>query len=70
MTSWIQDQKVLEELRQQRADAELKLAQAVSALHLIAAPKRPDGTYNRGREACEQLARQTLEEIAEVDHDY
>lgn len=33
------------------------------ALDLIAAPKRRDGTYNRGREACEELARRTLEEI-------
>lgn len=31
------------------------------ALQLIATPKRPDGTYNRSREACEQLARDALE---------
>ena len=31
-----------------------------SALMLISAPKRPDGTYNRSREACEQLAREAL----------
>lgn len=31
------------------------------ALELIAMPKRPDGTYNRSREACEQLAREALE---------
>lgn len=30
------------------------------ALEQIAAPKRPDGTYNRCREACELLARQAL----------
>jgi len=30
------------------------------ALELIAAPKRPDGTYNRCREACEALARDAL----------
>lgn len=30
-------------------------------LQLIATPKRPDGTYNRSREACEQLAREALE---------
>ena len=29
-------------------------------LELIAAPKRNDGTYNRCREACEQLAKQAL----------
>lgn len=32
------------------------------ALKLIAAPKRADGTYNRCREACEQLAREALGE--------
>jgi hypothetical protein len=32
-----------------------------AALELIAAPKRPDGTYNRSREACEQLAREALQ---------
>lgn len=31
------------------------------ALHLIAAGKRLDGTYNRDREACELLARKALE---------
>ena len=34
-----------------------RLAAAEEALKLIAAPKRSDGTYNRGREACEELAR-------------
>lgn len=31
-------------------------------LALIASSKRSDGTYNRSREACEQLAREALEE--------
>lgn len=30
------------------------------ALSLIANPKRPDGTYNRCREACEQVAKEAL----------
>lgn len=30
------------------------------ALERIAAEKRPDGTYNLGREACEQIAREAL----------
>ena len=34
-----------------------------SALELIATPKRPDGTYNRSREACEVLARESLEKL-------
>jgi hypothetical protein len=31
-----------------------------SALELIAAPMRPDGTWNRCREACRQLAAESL----------
>ena len=38
---------------------------ALQALALIATPPRPDGTYNRCREACEVLARDTLKRIAE-----
>lgn len=30
------------------------------ALELIATPVRPDGTYNRDRQACEELAREAL----------
>jgi hypothetical protein len=33
-----------------------RVLQLESALELIAAPRRPDGTYNRSREVCEQLA--------------
>lgn len=36
---------------------------AMSALALISSPARPDGTYNRSREACGRLARETLEKI-------
>lgn len=41
----------------------LALAEAQATLELIACPVRPDGTYNRGREACEALARDTLKKI-------
>ena len=34
--------------------------QAREALELIAAPQRPDGTWNRDREACRQLAAEAL----------
>lgn len=34
-----------------------------TALELIAAPRRPDGTYNRNRAACEVLARETLNQV-------
>ena len=43
------------------AEAEAVRA-AVEALQLIAAPRRADGTYNRSREACEQLAKEALGE--------
>ena len=33
---------------------------AHNALELIAAPRRPDGTWNRDREACRQLAAEAL----------
>ena len=33
---------------------------AREALELIAAPMRPDGTWNRDREACRQLAAEAL----------
>lgn len=46
-----------------RANQSQALAKAVAALTLISASRRPDGTYNRCREACESLARQTLQEI-------
>ena len=45
---------------QERAEANADLARLVSALELIAAGPRPDGTWNRDREACRQLALQAL----------
>lgn len=33
-----------------------------AALEKIAAPVRPDGTYNLSREACEQIAKEALSE--------
>ncbi|GBG14271.1 ribonuclease HI [Novimethylophilus kurashikiensis] len=46
--------------------AAVALAKAIAALELIAAPARPDGTYNRCREACEQLAQETLDHISSL----
>jgi hypothetical protein len=44
-----------------RADsAQAKAARYQAALERIATGKRPDGTYNLSREACEQIARVTL----------
>lgn len=51
--------RVIATMRKHEADREARLREA---LELIATPKRPDGTYNRCREACEALARAALEE--------
>jgi ribonuclease HI len=48
-------------MNQQNLIAALTTAQG--ALELIAAPERPDGTYNRDRAACGTLARDTLKLI-------
>jgi len=37
-----------------------EVARLRQALELIACPKRPDGTYNRDRRACELLAKEAL----------
>lgn len=42
------------------------LARALSALTLISERPRADGSYSRNRQACEQLARQTLTEIDRI----
>ena len=53
-------------LAQQMAEAgftrrpSLWALQAREALELIAAPQRPDGTWNRDRKACRQLAAKAL----------
>lgn len=36
------------------------------ALQLIAAPMRPDGTWNRDRESCRQLAEEALKSTSPV----
>lgn len=57
------------ELLRKQCNRSQDLTQALSiakgALELVAAPKRRDGTYNRCREACEQLAREALARIGE-----
>lgn len=54
--------KNLEAITYPARKAEAAAAKLRSALELIATPKRPDGTYNRCREACEQLAREALKD--------
>lgn len=39
----------------------MRVYELEAALDTIAAPKRPDGTYNLCREACEQLAKKALQ---------
>jgi len=41
-------------------DARADVARLRAALELIAAPMRPDGTYNRDRGACGSIARGAL----------
>lgn len=45
------------------ADLYRQLAIANSALELIAAPMRPDGTWNRDREACRALAQRAIADM-------
>lgn len=54
------DDKEVETLKAQLQAERAARAIERAALNLIATPKRADGTYNRSREACEQLARATL----------
>lgn len=44
-----------------------QIAKLKKALDLIAMPKRADGTYNRCREAYEQLAKEALKEFGGRD---
>jgi hypothetical protein len=55
-----EDGETLEELA-------VRVGRYRSALRLIAAPERPDGTFNRSDEACEQLATEALGEFADAD---
>jgi hypothetical protein len=41
-------------------DLVVRIGRYQSTLRRIAAPRRPDGTYNLGREACERIAREAL----------
>lgn len=47
-------------------DLQIALSHATSALELIASPVRPDGTYNRCRQACENLAKDALKSVQEA----
>lgn len=47
-------------LQDQIKALKLQVMEMEIALETIAAPKRPDGTYNYCREACEQIAKEAL----------
>jgi hypothetical protein len=49
--------------RERAEDLQERLDRVSDVLELIAAPARPDGTYNRDRRACELLAKETLENL-------
>lgn len=53
----------VEMLKSRLAIYERKISAYEAALDLISKPKRPDGTYNRCREACELLAKETLKKF-------
>jgi hypothetical protein len=50
-----------ERLSESLCEALARAAHLEEALSRIAAPVRPDGTYNLGREACEQIAKEALD---------
>lgn len=52
---------VLSDMERRLEDTSMQLYACREALELIAAPRRPDGTWNRDREACRQIAREALE---------
>ena len=45
-----------------------RLSEYESVLRMVAAPKRPDGTFNRDREACQKLAADALAEPVSRDN--
>jgi hypothetical protein len=57
---------LIQKLERKNEKIEEALTHAFVTLNLIAVPKRNDGTYNRCREACEVLARETLDKIMEM----
>ena len=53
-------------------DLQNKLAKALETLELIATKQRPDGTWNRDRKACQELAQKTLDtlKLNEASYDF
>ena len=55
--NWI---RAHDKLNQENAELKVENERLKGTLELIAVSKRPDGTYNRCREACEQIAKVAL----------
>ena len=53
--------RLAQNLLEERDAARIDAARLRAALALIATPPRPDGTWNRDRQACYELAREALE---------
>jgi len=58
INGWIDSEFQIANKRALKLEAEVERFR--EALELIAAPMRPDGTYNRDRRACELLAKEAL----------
>jgi hypothetical protein len=56
-----ESEELLRELAEGRDYYREKSIRLRLVLHLIATPARPDGTWNRDREACRQLAQDALD---------
>lgn len=54
-------QNEMERTLERVGELQLRVDRLESALERVASPRRPDGSYNLGREACEQIARKALE---------
>lgn len=65
-----QENKKYEELNRDNMDLRLVLCAAESALKLISSPMRSDGTWNRSRETCQKLAKETVSLIEEYENNH
>lgn len=65
----IEEERIASRMRrrlQREFDSQsLVLQKLYAALVLIATPQRPDGTWNRDREACRQIAEEALKSLKE-----
>lgn len=60
MKYYLKGCEVSQEIWDYMKDLEIKNSKYEEILSLIAAPMRPDGTWNREREACQKIAEDIL----------